>query len=451
MGEVYRAHDHTLHRDVAIKVLPAAFSADRERLARFEREARLLASLNHPHIGAIYGLEGTGDLRALVLELIDGETLQARLGRGPIPTAQALTLAVQIAEALDHAHRRGVTHRDLKPANIMLTKAGRQAARFRAREMEPRRMARWVCLRRADAAEAERRGESDEEGDDSRHAALHGARATRRQAVDARADVFAFGAVLYEMLTGRKAFDGGSAAAVMAAVLNTEPPALDTIQSTGAAFLERVVRKCLAKDPDERWQTARDLADELKWIADEVADPADVDGGQASTPGWIGPGCGAVAIALALAGMGRMAASRLARTFSSWARHPLLDPALSRDAVRPVRHFSRRHHAASTQLQAAGSVCSSGASISLRDAPIAGTDGAKSPLFSPDGQWVAFFSGRAAAEGQRPGQRRHRSCSPMASTSWLNSATWLDDGTIIFSRPQQGLQRVSAEGGEPWP
>jgi eukaryotic-like serine/threonine-protein kinase len=130
MGEVYRAHDHTLGRDVAIKVLPAVVSADRERLARFEREARLLASLSHPHIGAIYGLEGSGDVRALVLELIGGETLETRLARGPLPTLHALTLAVQIAEALDHAHRQGVTHRDLKPANVMLTKAGAKLLDF---------------------------------------------------------------------------------------------------------------------------------------------------------------------------------------------------------------------------------------------------------------------------------------------------------------------------------
>ena len=174
MGEVYRAHDHTLGRDVAIKVLPAAFSTDRERLARFEREARLLASLSHPHIGAIYGLEAAGDVRALVLEFIDGETLETRLRHGPLPAAYALALAAQIAEALDHAHRQGVTHRDLKPANVMLTKSGAKLLDFG--------LAKWgrgpdgYAKLSAPAMKPSGVDTLTEEGM-IRHTALHGARA----------------------------------------------------------------------------------------------------------------------------------------------------------------------------------------------------------------------------------------------------------------------------------
>ena len=248
MGEVYRAHDHTLGRDVAIKVLPAAFSADSERLARFEREARLLASLSHPHIGAIYGLEGSGDVRALVLELIDGETLEARLRRGPFSISHALTLAVQIAEALDHAHRQGVTHRDLKPANIMLTKAGAKLLDFGLAKWR-RGPSGYVNLS-APTMKPEGVDSLTEEGTILGTPHYMAPEQLEGKEMDARADAFAFGAVLYEMLTGRKAFDGGSAAAVMAAVLTSEPAPLAAIQPPVPRSLERLIQKCLAKDPD---------------------------------------------------------------------------------------------------------------------------------------------------------------------------------------------------------
>ncbi|MGH9386343.1 MAG: serine/threonine-protein kinase [Vicinamibacterales bacterium] len=300
MGEVYRAHDHTLGRDVAIKVLPAAFSADAERLARFEREARLLASLSHPHIGAIHGFEKSGDIRALVLELIDGETLETRLGRGPLSVAHALTLAVQIAEALDHAHRQGVTHRDLKPANVMLTKAGAKLLDFG--------LAKWghgpsgyVNLSA---------GRMKPSGVDSltQEGMILGTphymapEQLEGKEADARADVFAFGAVLYEMLTGRKAFDGGSAAAVMAAVLNAEPAPLAAIQPLVPRSLERLIQKCLAKDPDQRWQTARDLADELKWITEEAGPAAASSPDAARSKAAFFPAALLVVIASSLAG-----------------------------------------------------------------------------------------------------------------------------------------------------
>ncbi len=201
MGEVYKAFDHTLSRDVAIKLLPAIFSGDPERLARFEREARLLASLAHPHIGAIYGLERSGDLRAIVLELIDGETLEGRLLRGPMPLDQALTVAVQIAEALDHAHRHGVTHRDLKPANIMLTRGGAKLLDFG--------LAKWSAAGVVAAPSAQpRRPDGVEtltlEGTILGTPHYMAPEQLEGRTVDARADVFAFGAVLYEMLVGEE-------------------------------------------------------------------------------------------------------------------------------------------------------------------------------------------------------------------------------------------------------
>jgi serine/threonine protein kinase len=450
MGEVYRAHDHTLGREVAVKVLPAAFSADRERLARFEREARLLASLSHPHIGAIHGLEGSGEIRALVLELIDGETLQARLERGPLPTAQALTLAVQMAEALDHAHRRGVTHRDLKPGNIMLTKGGVKLLDFG--------LAKWSRGRIGSGDLSQPGDPSRPEGVDSLTEAgmilgtphYMAPEQLEGKPVDARADVFAFGAVLYEMLTGRKAFAGGSAAAVMAAVLNTEPPVLGTMQPLAPRSLERVLRKCMAKDPDQRWQTARDLADELKWIADEAGRPSSsVLDGSVSRSGlnrWAVPG--GVALALALAGW---AGWSLASSRESPASTRVTRFAVQPSALTQFGQFDLSPDGTALAYTA-------GAPGSLRlfirrldqfeDSPVPGIDQANSPLFSPDGQWVAYFSG-----GRLMKVNVKTTAAPILISDrierWLNGATWLADGTIIFSRPNHGLQRVSAEGGEP--
>src|SRR6478736_2840038 len=326
MGEVYRARDPALHRDVAIKVLPAAFATDPERLARFEREARLLASLNHSHIGAVYGLAGDANLRGIDLELIDGQTLEARLSKGPIPVAQALSLALQIARALDHAHQHGVMHRDLKPANIMLTKSGAKLLDFG--------LAKWGAPRSGyspspGSVSARPEGVESVTSEGTILGTLHymAPEQLEGKKVDARADVFAFGAVFYEMLTGRRAFNGGSAAAVMASVLNTEPAALDTVKRLSSPALERVVRKCLAKDPDNRWQTFRDLADELKWISEEAERPEAVvvDRGprRAGLSRWAALGVAALALAL----MG----------FVGWRIGTANEPA----AVRPIITFTQ--------------------------------------------------------------------------------------------------------------
>ena len=447
MGEVYRAHDHSLHRDVAIKVLPSAFLNDHERLARFEREARLLASLNHPHIGAIYGLEGSGSLRGIVLELIDGETLETRLERGAIPVAQTLTLAVQIASALDHAHQHSVMHRDLKPANIMLTKGGAKLLDFGLAKWGPARRG-YVSTSGSSAARPE--GVESVTSEGTILGTLHymAPEQLEGKKVDARADVFAFGAVLYEMLIGQRAFDGGSTAAVMAAVLNTQPTGLDSVQRLASPGLERIVRKCLAKDPDDRWQTTRDLADEIKWIADEAERPAPSvlrgHGGRSGLNRWAA--IGAAVLALALTGW---AGWRMARIDTS----PPPLRAVVRFPVLPstgARVFSFDISADGTRLAYDG-----GGSLYLRqldqlkDAPIPGTDDAASPVFSPDGQSIAFFH-----------QRRLMKVNIQTASTpvllWQNvgrwadgNTQWLEDGTIIVGRPEQGVVRVSAEGGEP--
>ena len=459
MGEVYRARDHLLHRDVALKVLPAAFSADRDRLARFEREARLLASLNHPHIGQVYGLEGSGDLQAIVLELIDGETLESRLRRGALPVAQALPLAVQIADALNHAHRHGVMHRDLKPANVMLTKAGTKLLDFG--------LAKWGVRPRGYVPSGVAPEQRDAVGSLTEKGTILGTlhymapEQLEGRSLDVRADVFAFGAVLYEMLTGRKAFDGDSAPAVMAAVLNADP-ALEALPGGTPPSLARLVDKCLAKDPDDRWQTARDLADELVWIAEDASRAG-------LTP--------AVSTAVAARRLGTWtrvalaAAVALLAGWTGWALAPRRDVAA---AARPVTRFSVVPSSASVDSFAispdGSEIAYSGVetpgwrgplyerageapSLFIRrfdqfdDAAITGTQGAESPFYSPDGQWVAFFArGRLMKVNVRTVSAPVALCECLGGS---NGATWLPDGSIVFTRLASGLLRVPADGGEP--
>jgi serine/threonine protein kinase len=219
MGEVYRARDSKLGREVAIKILPKLFSSDPDRLARFEREARILASLNHPHIGAIYGVEEADGVRALVLELVEGETLAGRIARAPIPLGDFLTIARQIAEALDAAHEKGIIHRDLKPANIKITPSGvvKVLDFGLAKATAGDRAAPDLTLSPTVTAGGTR------EGSVLGTAAYMSPEQARGTPVDKRTDIWAFGCVLYEMLTGQRPFDGASVSDTMAAVLTAEP------------------------------------------------------------------------------------------------------------------------------------------------------------------------------------------------------------------------------------
>jgi serine/threonine protein kinase len=245
MGEVWRATDTKLNRDVAIKILPESFAKDPDRLARFTREAQVLASVNHPHIATIYGVEE----RALVMELIDGAPL-----KGPLPLPQAVAFAGQILEALDAAHAKGITHRDLKPANILVTKQGIKLLDFGlAKQSGP--------LQDADAtvtAGLTQKGQIVGTLQYMSPEQLQGKEA------DARSDLFSFGCVLYEMLSGKRAFDGESTASVIASILERDPA-----ESSAVAPLDRIVRQCLAKDPDQRFQTARDLRLALNWAMEQ--------------------------------------------------------------------------------------------------------------------------------------------------------------------------------------
>ena len=267
MGEVYRAKDTRLDRTVAIKVLPAHLVGNAESRLRFEREARAVSSLNHPHICTLHDIGQQDGIDFLVMEYLEGETLAARLKKGPLPPDQVLRYAIEIADALAHAHRPGVFHRDLKPGNVMVTKSGVKLLDFGLAKLRGPK---------ADAVDA---GASAlptlSEGLTVKGTILGtlqymAPEQLEGKETDARTDIFAFGAVVYEMATGRKAFEGKSQASVIAAILHLDPPPISTLQPVSPPGLDHVVKTCLVKDPEERWQTAHDVEVQLKWVAEKA-------------------------------------------------------------------------------------------------------------------------------------------------------------------------------------
>jgi eukaryotic-like serine/threonine-protein kinase len=256
MGEVYEARDTRLDRTVAIKICKGRINE------RFEREARAISSLNHPHICALYDIGHEDSVEFLVMEYLEGESLEARLRRGALPIEEALRIAIQIAGALDAAHRKGVVHRDLKPGNVMLTRGGAKLLDFGLAKM-----AGPVV-----SAEMETLGPTVEpitaKGTILGTFQYMSPEQLEGKETDARSDIFSFGAMLYEMITGRKGFEGSSHASLIVAVMSVNPPPVSAIQPMASPALDRLVRRCVAKSPDDRWQSAGDLLSELEWITE---------------------------------------------------------------------------------------------------------------------------------------------------------------------------------------
>ncbi|MGH8735195.1 MAG: serine/threonine-protein kinase, partial [Burkholderiales bacterium] len=264
MGEVYRARDTRLGREVAVKLLPSVLAHDPDRRARLERESRVLAALNHPHIAAIHGVEEIDNRLALILELVEGPTLADRLATGPLPIAEALPIARQLAEALEAAHGKGVVHRDLKPSNVKIASDGAV------------KLLDFGLAKIRDAAGpfsmsgiTQLAIEPPLTGGGAILGTVHymAPEQIEGREADARTDIWALGALLYEMATGRRPFDGESAASVIGAILKDVPPPVSTRASLIPSALDHVVERCLAKDPDERWQSASDVGAVLRWIA----------------------------------------------------------------------------------------------------------------------------------------------------------------------------------------
>ena len=283
MGEVFRATDTRLNRQVAIKVLPTGVALDPQMCRRFAREARAVAALTHPHICTLYDVGRHEDVDFLVMEYLEGDTLAARLADGPLPLDVAVTHALEIASALDHAHRHGIVHRDLKPANIMLTASGAKLLDFGLAKFRPAAdgSASETDVTRASTLvpAAAHKVPDHSEIDDARVSRVGAIVGTFRymapeqiegQEADARSDLFSFGAVLYEMLTGKRAFGGDSTGLIRAAILERDPPPVSSLQPLVPAAVDDIVQRCLAKNPDLRWQTAGDVIRELKHISDSM-------------------------------------------------------------------------------------------------------------------------------------------------------------------------------------
>src|SRR5713101_7252309 len=281
MGEVYKARDTRLERTVAIKVLPSHLSSSLEVRQRFEREAKTISALSHPHICALYDVGNQDGVEYLVMEYLEGETLADRLGSGPLPLEQTLRYGIEIADALDVAHRQGIIHRDLKPANVMLTKSGVKLLDFGL----ARAMAGPAATPSLTSLPTER--SLTQEGAILGTLQYMAPEQLEARPADARTDIFAFGATLYEMATGRKAFSGSSQASLISAIMKEEPASITAIQPINPPALEHVVRRCLAKDPERRWQSARDVALELEEIAKGGQSPETIRRPARGVVGWV--------------------------------------------------------------------------------------------------------------------------------------------------------------------
>jgi serine/threonine-protein kinase len=415
MGEVYRATDSHLKRSVAIKVLPAAMASDADRLARFQREAEVLAALNHPNIAAIYGLEKTADLTALVMELVDGDDLSALISRGPISLTDALPIGRQIADALEAAHEQGIIHRDLKPANIKVRADGTvKVLDFGlAKAMDP------VGASSAGAMNSPTlTNRATQAGMILGTAAYMAPEQARGRAVDRRADVWAFGVVLYEMLTGRRAFDGEDISITLASVLK-EDVSWQALPAELPVPIRRLLRRCLEKESEaspglDRRRAAGAGRSACAGRSRRKRRKRDAPAPSAAAvvvPAWKRALPWAIAGTLGVALVSALVVWALWRTAPAPAPHRLLarigadaslvtdrgaGAILSPDGTTLV--FSAQQ-AGQTQLFIRKL-------DQLQAAPLAGTGGAVYPFFSPDGQWVAFFAGsqlkKVAVTGAAP-------------------------------------------------
>jgi len=457
MGEVYKARDTRLGRDVAIKVLPPAAADDPVRLRRFEQEARAVAALNHPNICALHdvGCEQSDEtpVHFLVMEYLEGDTLSQRLRQGPLPLALALECGAQLADALARAHRQGIVHRDLKPANVMLLKLGARAGVPHVKLLDFG-LARLRAPTPADAdgGSVATRTTMTRPGSVMGTVPYMAPEQLEGKEGDARTDLFALGSVLYEMLTARRAFQGASEASVISAILNAEPPSVSSLQPLTPPALDRLVRRCLAKDPDARWQHAADVAEELRGIsADSVAtQPARI-----TRPRWRRGWVGAVSLLLVAAAVAWVAISRLS---------PRSSPALAHFALTmPGRTVlgtsSPTHFAVAADGGGVVYVGVSGGRSQLywHDLygpggwALAGTDGGQTPFLSPDGHWVGFWrDGKILALPLRAGRVTEGSLvKEVATTDTVRGASWSADATIVYGVLGGGLWRVAASGGQP--
>jgi Tol biopolymer transport system component/predicted Ser/Thr protein kinase len=448
MGEVWKARDTRLERTVAVKVLPEHLSSSPEVRQRFEREAKTISSLSHPHICALYDVGNQDGVEYLVMEYLEGETLADRLLKGPLPTEQTLRYGIEMADALDKAHRQGIVHRDLKPGNVMLTKSGVKLLDFGlAKALLPSPGGRGGGSEGLTSFPTMASSPLTQEGTILGTFQYMAPEQLEGKEADVRTDIFAFGAVLYEMATGRKAFSGTSQASLISAIMKEEPAPIAAHQPMTPPALDRVAKTCLAKDPEDRFQTAHDAKLQLQWIAEvgsAAGVPAPVIARRKNRErlAWTAFAIAALAAALFAAGYLRRA-PRPERGIRATLPFPekmfLGELALSPDG----------HRLAFT----AGKVGMEPA-LWVRDLdgssaqPVAGAESAYFPFWSPDSRSVAFFADGKLKRVDASGGAILTVCDAERGVG----GTWNRDGTIVFApAPTTALYRVAAGGGKPVP
>jgi len=453
MGEVWRAKDTRLDREIAIKLLPPHLSGDPAFKLRFEREARVISSLNHPNICTLHDVGETDGVGYLVMEFLDGESLADRLLRGPMPVEQALRVSIEIAAALERAHRGGIVHRDLKPGNIMLTKGGAKLLDFGLAKpssivvsgVQPPMISIGATEQRPLTAEGTIVGTFQYMAPEQ----------VEGKEADARTDIFAFGAILYEMLTGKRAFDGKTKASLIASILDRQPAPISELRPLTPPALERVVRTALEKEPEDRWQTAHDLLLELRWIDDAgskagVAAPVVARRRNRERLAW------SLALVSVIAAVGSgvafyratskpLRSVRTQITSPAGAKLSLLDLdsaslVISPDGSKVVFTAIGQGNIRALWIRPLDS---------FEARPLSGTDNAYCPFWSPDGRFLAFFADQKLKKIDVAGGPPLKICDIGSNA---RSGSWNRDDVIVFAPSStDGIHSVPAGGGKPAP
>ena len=438
MGEVYRARDTRLDRTVAVKILPSHLSSSPEAKQRFDREARTISSLSHPNVCHLYDVGSQDDTSFLVMEYLEGETLADRLRKGPLPVEQVLKYGIEICDGLEKAHKSGVIHRDLKPANIMLTKGGAKLMDFGL--AKPALPANPPSAGLTQTIATPQQPLTTQGMIVGTFQYMAPEQLEGRDA-DARSDIFAFGAVLYEMVTGKRAFEGKTTASMIAAILAADPPPISSLQPLSPLALEGTVKSCLAKDPDERLQTAHDVKLQLKWIQESSSSRLPVVTRTTSksvrSMGWLVAGVMLLLLVGVAAWWLHSHQTSQAMYFNIAAPFPAASMALSPDGrTLALVAYSDQANKNVIWIHQIGR---RGATV------LPGTEGAAYPFWSPDGRSLGFFAqGKLKTIDVSSG----RSPRVLADAAFGRGGTWSRDGVILFTPSVwTGLWRVSSSGG----